>query len=41
MLEFSLLAWGSENYNIIDWGPWLGISIASFEPAEYISEALG
>ena len=41
MLEFSLLASDSENYNIIDWGPWLEISIASLEPAEPISEALG
>src|SRR5260370_435847 len=41
MLECSVLAWDSENYNIIDWGPWLGISIASFAPVEPISQALG
>jgi hypothetical protein len=38
MLEFTLLAWDSENYNIINWAL-TGISIASFEPAEPISEA--
>jgi hypothetical protein len=38
MLEFTLLAWDSDNYNIINWAlP--GISIASFEPVEPISEA--
>jgi hypothetical protein len=38
MLEFTLLAWDSENYNIINWAL-TGISIASFEPVEPISEA--
>jgi hypothetical protein len=38
MLEFTLLAWDSENYNIINWAL-AGISIASFEPVEPISEA--
>jgi hypothetical protein len=38
MLEFALLAWDSENYNIINWAL-TGISIASFEPVEPISEA--
>jgi hypothetical protein len=38
MLEFTLLAWASENYNIINWAL-TGISIASFEPVERISEA--
>jgi hypothetical protein len=38
MLEFTLLAWDSENYNIITWAL-TGISIASFEPVEPISEA--
>jgi hypothetical protein len=38
MLEFTLLAWDSENYNIINRAlPW--ISIAPFEPVEPISEA--
>jgi hypothetical protein len=31
MLEFTLLAWDSDNYNIINW-TLTGISIASFEP---------
>jgi hypothetical protein len=38
MLEFTLLAWDRENYNIINWAL-AGISIASFEPVEPISEA--
>jgi hypothetical protein len=38
MLEFTLLAWDSENYNIIN-RALTGISIASFEPVEPISEA--
>jgi hypothetical protein len=38
MLEFALLAWDSENYNIINW-VLTGISIVSFEPVERISEA--
>jgi hypothetical protein len=38
MLEFTLLAWDSENYNIINWAL-TGISIVSFEPVERISEA--
>jgi hypothetical protein len=38
MLEFTLLAWDSENYKIINWAL-TGISIASFEPVEPISEA--
>jgi hypothetical protein len=38
MLEFTLLAWDSENYNIINWAL-AGISTASFEPVEPISEA--
>jgi hypothetical protein len=38
MLEFTLLARDSENYNIINWAL-TGISIASFEPVELISEA--
>jgi len=38
MLEFTLLAWDSENYNIINWAL-TGISIASFEPVEPILEA--
>ena len=33
MLEFTLLARDSENYNIINWAL-AGISIASFEPVE-------
>jgi hypothetical protein len=37
MLEFILLAWDSDNYNIINWAL-TGISIASFEPVESISE---
>jgi hypothetical protein len=40
MLEFTLLAWASENYNIINWAL-TGISIASFEPVKAISEAHG
>jgi hypothetical protein len=38
MLEFTLLAGDSENYNIINWAL-TGISIASSEPVEPISEA--
>jgi hypothetical protein len=38
MLEFTLLAWDSENYNIINWAL-TGIKIVSFEPVERISEA--
>jgi hypothetical protein len=38
MLEFTLLARDSENYNIINWAL-TGISIASFEPVEPILEA--
>jgi len=38
MLEFTLLAWDSDNYNIINWAL-TGISIASFEPVEPIAEA--
>jgi hypothetical protein len=38
MLEFTLLARDSENYNIINW-TLTGISIASLEPVEPISEA--
>jgi hypothetical protein len=37
MLEFTLLAWDSENYNII-WAL-TGISITSFKPVESILEA--
>ena len=38
MLEFTLLAWDSDNYNIIN-SALTGISIASFEPVEPILEA--
>jgi hypothetical protein len=38
MLEFTLLAWDSENYNIINWAL-TGISIAPSEPVEPILEA--
>jgi hypothetical protein len=41
MLEFTLLAWDSQNCNICNIITWTlaGISIASFEPVEPISEA--
>jgi hypothetical protein len=38
MLEFTFLAWNSQNCNIITW-TLAGISIASVEPVEPIPEA--
>ena len=40
MLEFTLLAWDSKNYNIIEWAL-MGKPIASSEPVEPISWAKG